>query len=80
MEKFTSADTQDNFFDAEEEFSQQVLYGLGASDRIGELVQDLGRSALLVTDQGLSAAGHPQKVSEDLERAGLQVTLFDQSI
>ncbi len=80
MEKFTSADTQDNFFDAEEEFSQQVLYGPGASDRIGELAQDLGQSALLVTDQGLSAAGHPQKVREDLERAGLQVTLFDQSI
>ena len=80
MEKFTSADTQDNFFDAEEEFSQQVLYGPGASGRIGELAQDLGQSALLVTDQGLSAAGHPQKVREDLERAGLQVTLFDQSI
>ena len=80
MEKFTSADTQDNFFDAEEEFSQQVLCGPGASERIGKLAQELGQSALLVTDQGLSAAGHPQKVREDLERAGLRVTLFDQSI
>ena len=80
MENFTSADTQDNFFGDEEEISQQILYGPGASERIGELAQDLGQSVLLVTDQGLSAAGHPQKVKEDLEGAGLQVTLFDQSI
>ena len=40
----------------------------------------MGKSALLVTDQGLSAAGHPQKVREALKKEGLHVTLFDQSI
>lgn len=80
MENFTSADTQDNFFGAGEEISQRILYGPGTSERIGDFAKDLGQSVLLVTDQGLSAAGHPQKVMEDLERVGLQVTLFDQSI
>ena len=80
MGNFTSVDQMDDFFGNGEEVSQRVLYGPGASERIGETAKDLGQSVLLVTDQGLSAAGHPQKVREDLERAGLQVTLFDKSI
>lgn len=80
MENISSSDQMDDFFAKEEEFFQQVLYGPGASERIGERAKHLGKSVLLVTDQGLSAAGHPQKVREDLEREGLHVTLFDQSI
>ena len=63
MEIFASADQPDNFFDDGEEISQQILYGQGVSERIGELAKSLGQSALLVTDQGLAAAGHPQKYS-----------------
>ena len=70
----------DDFFAKDEDVFQQVLYGPGASERVGELAKHLGKSALLVTDQGLSAAGHPQKVREALKKEGLHVTLFDQSI
>ena len=70
----------DDFFAKDEDVFQQVIYGTGASEKVGEYAKHLGKSALLVTDQGLSAAGHPQKVKEDLERTGLGVTLFDQSI
>jgi len=80
MENVSSSDRMDDFFAKEEEVFQRVLYGPGSSERIGECAKDLGQSVLLVTDQGLSAAGHPQQVREDLEKAGLQVILFDKSI
>ena len=80
MENISSSDHLDDFFGNGEEAFQRVLYGPGSSERIGERAKDLGQSVLLVTDQGLSAAGHPQQVREDLEKAGLQVTLFDKSI
>ncbi len=70
----------DDFFAKDEDVLQQVFYGPGASERVGEYAKHLGKCAMLVTDPGLSAAGHPQKLREDLERAGLGVTLFDQSI
>jgi alcohol dehydrogenase len=70
----------DDFFDDGEETSQQILFGSGVSDRVGEMAQGLGKRALLVTDQGLSEAGHPQKIRENLERAGLSVTSFEESI
>ena len=80
MENTPSCDHLDDFFAKGEEVSQRVLYGPGSSERVGEHAKDLGQSVLLVTDQGLSAAGHPQQVKEDLEKAGLRVTLFDKSI
>ena len=61
----------DDFFAKDEDVFQQVFYGPGASERVGELAKHLGKSALLVTDQGLSAAGHPQKVREALKKEGL---------
>jgi alcohol dehydrogenase len=80
MENPLSRDQLSDFFAKGEEQSQRVLYGPGSSERIGEHAKDLGQRVLLVTDQGLSAAGHPQQVMEDLEKAGLEVTLFDKSI
>ena len=47
---------------------------------IGNEGSTLGKRALLVTDSGLTAAGHPKRVMELLERGGVEVTLFDQSI
>lgn len=54
-----------------------VYCGAGELARVGELAAGLGlRRVLLVTDRGLLAAGHPRRVAELLENAGLAVTLF----
>lgn len=56
----------------------QVLFGPGASKRLGDLARELnGQRVLLVTDQGLARAGHEQHAVESLKAAGLQVTVFD---
>jgi len=48
-------------------------------DRLGELAKELGDTrVLVVTDPGLEAAGHPQRALASLEKAGLEVFLFDQ--
>src|SRR5207237_417400 len=36
-----------------------------------------GTRALIVTDPGLEAAGHPQRAADVLKRAGLDVRMFD---
>lgn len=47
-------------------------------NRLGELARELGESrVLLVTDPGLEAAGHPQRATQSLKDAGLEVFLFD---
>jgi alcohol dehydrogenase len=57
----------------------RVVYGAGALGRLGELARELGESrVLLVTDPGLKAVGHPQRASQSLRDAGLQVFLFDE--
>lgn len=46
--------------------------------RLGEFARELGTSrALLVTDPGLEAAGHPQRAAQVLREAGLDVRIFD---
>jgi alcohol dehydrogenase len=56
----------------------RVVYGPGTVNRLGELARELGATrALLVTDPGLEAVGHPQRAMESLREAGLQVFLFD---
>jgi alcohol dehydrogenase len=56
----------------------RVVYGPGTMDRLGELARELGQArALLVTDPGLEAAGHPQRATQSLKNAGLDVFLFD---
>src|SRR5260370_24890552 len=65
-------------------FDQQprprVVFGVGAVDRAGELARDLGaKKVLLVTDQGIVAAGHAQRVHRSLEAAGLHVSVFDRA-
>jgi alcohol dehydrogenase len=57
----------------------RVVFAPGALQRLGELVRELGgRRVLLVSDQGLGSAGHPQRAMEVLSGAGFQVTLFDE--
>ena len=55
----------------------RLVFGAGCVERLGALAQEFaGRNVLLVTDPGLVAAGHADRVRALLERAGLCVTLF----
>src|SRR5450432_73674 len=56
----------------------RVMFGPGTLARLGELARELGATrALLVTDPGLEAAGHPQRAQQSLRDAGLEVFVFD---
>src|SRR6266404_4825790 len=56
----------------------RVMFGPGTMQRLGELAWELGATrALLVTDPGLEAAGHPQRAQDSLKNAGLEVFVFD---
>jgi hydroxyacid-oxoacid transhydrogenase len=56
----------------------QLKFGPGASDEIGH---DLGafdvRRVLVVTDPGVAATGHPQRILEQIAAAGIEARLFD---
>lgn len=80
MDNSVAAGQAEDFFAGEAENRQKIHYGSGSSKKVGEVAKELGQNALLVTDQGLSAVGHVQTAVESLKGAGLQVTLFDQSI
>jgi len=57
----------------------RLVYGKGASARIGELARELGAGrVLLVTDPGIVAAGHAEQVVKTLEACGLVLTIFDE--
>lgn len=56
----------------------RVVFGPGKLAELGELARELnGRRALLVTDEGLEKAGHPQRARGALEAAGIVTTVFD---
>jgi alcohol dehydrogenase len=55
----------------------RVMFGPGTLERLGELARELGATrALLVTDPGLNAVGHPQRAFASLRGAGLEVFAF----
>ena len=55
-----------------------VKFGPGAADDAGWELARLGvRRALLVTDPGVAAAGHPDRVRAAIEAAGIDVVVFD---
>lgn len=57
----------------------RVVFGPGCLSRLGGCARELGgRRALLVTDPGLEAAGHPQRAAEYLRLAGVEVFVFDE--
>ena len=57
----------------------RVVFGEGAVARVGDLAKEIGATrALLVTDKGIAAAGHPLRATGFLEAAGLSVTIFDE--
>ncbi len=68
---------ESKFYSEDDPAAQEVVFGLGCSQRAGEFGKKLGRTALVVTDPGIVSAGHPQKIIESLEGAGIQTHLFD---
>jgi alcohol dehydrogenase len=58
----------------------RLVFGVNCVERVGELARELPASKiLLVTDPGIVAAGHSERVRRFLEKAGLRVSVFDQS-
>ena len=58
--------------------SGAIIFGNGAVSRVGDEVKKLGaRKVVLTTDEGLVKAGVAQKVIDSLEKAGIDVKLFD---
>ena len=51
-----------SFYQPEDPLKQILEFGLGCSQRVGNLAKTLGSYALVVTDPGIMAAGHPQKI------------------
>ncbi len=55
----------------------RLVFGVNCVERVGELARELGsKKILLVTDPGIVAAGHAERVEKFLAAAGLKVTLF----
>ncbi len=56
----------------------RVVFGAGTLNRLGSLVREYdGSNVLLITDKGLTAAGHDQRAIASLKEAGLNVIRFD---
>src|ERR1700678_140683 len=63
-------------------FDQQprtrIVFGIDTTARAGELARETGmKRVLLVTDPGVVAAGHPPRVRQFLDKAGIETVLFD---
>lgn len=56
----------------------QLKFGPGASDEIGYDLSQLGVARVLVlTDPGVAATGHPQRVAEQMSHFGIEAAVFD---
>jgi alcohol dehydrogenase len=59
----------------------RLVFGVGSIERAGELACELGAErVLLVSDAGLAAAGHVDRVRQILASARLHVTIFDRAL
>lgn len=57
----------------------RLIFGANSIKRVGELAKQLpAKRILLVTDSGIVAAGHAERVKTILETQGLSVFVFDQ--
>jgi alcohol dehydrogenase class IV len=55
-----------------------LKFGTGSSDEIGfDLSQYAVRRVLVLTDPGVAATGHPQRVADQLGRFGIEAAVFD---
>jgi hydroxyacid-oxoacid transhydrogenase len=58
----------------------QLKFGAGSSDEIGYDLSTYGvRRVLVITDPGVAATGHPQRIVEQIEKAGIEARLFDRA-
>ena len=56
----------------------RLVFGPGSLGKLGSLAAELGgKRALLVTDKGITKAGHAERARASLEAAGIAVTIFD---
>ena len=56
----------------------RLVFGLDVVERVGELAAELCfKSPLLVTDPGVVAAGHAERVLKALRRLGIEAVVFD---
>ena len=57
-----------------------IKYGPGAAADAGWELKRLGvKRALLVTDQGVAATGHPERVRRSIEAEGIPVVVYDRA-
>ena len=57
-----------------------LKFGAGASQEIGhDLEQFDARRVLVVTDPGVAATGHPQRIADQIAATGKEVVVFDRS-
>jgi len=55
-----------------------LKFGVGASDEIGfDLSQYDVRRVLVITDPGVAATGHPQRVAEQMAQFGIEAAVYD---
>jgi alcohol dehydrogenase len=56
----------------------RIVFGIDTVSRIGELARETGmKRVLLVTDPGVVAAGHADRVRQSLINAGVETSVFD---
>src|SRR3954454_20794722 len=57
-----------------------IKFGPGAANDAGWELKRLGvKRALLVTDPGVAALGHPDRIKELIEREGIEVVVYDRA-
>lgn len=57
-----------------------LKFGSGSSAEVGHDLAGFGaRRVILVTDPGLAATGHPQRIAEQVRASGIEVVVFDQA-
>jgi alcohol dehydrogenase len=67
-----------NFAPFDHQPRTRLVFGAGGADRAGDLAREIGlKTALLVTDRGVVAAGHAERVRRSLEAARVRVIVFD---
>jgi hydroxyacid-oxoacid transhydrogenase len=55
-----------------------LKFGPGASDEIGHDLSTYGvRRVLVITDPGVAATGHPQRVAEQMTKFGIEARVFE---
>ena len=56
----------------------RLKFGVGAADEIGYDLSETGaKRVLVVTDPGVAATGHPQRVADQMKQFGIEAQVFD---